>query len=869
MKHLILFIFIITTASVFGQSPFQAPLNPDFLNQKEKKGYVHPPLKIEHNKVPRLKDATILPESYDLRDVDGNSYIPAIRNQNPYGTCWTFATMASIESNWKKSGDNAFIDLSEANMAKCHGYEFDIDSGGNQYMSTAYLTRLSGPFYESEDPYANISSRVCLTPDKDRDIPAYIDNVLWLGNDRSTIKQTIMKYGAVATSMYSDFSSNYYNSTDNTFYYNGTNSTDHGVAIVGWDDNKVVTGGSQGSPSQAGAWIIRNSWGTAAQVDGYFYASYEDIHLGKECEMYYGKTPTNQIDTILDYAELGAISSFSAGNMNNTYGYAALKHHSDQDLFITHVGSAILDEGTVLDISICRQFDGTSFSDTLATLNNVTCNYAGYKKIELPCFIEAGDFYVIIKYTTLADYFPLPAELKIDDYANPTIEEGVMWISSNGSDWNAGGKHTSYNFDLAAKVYAKYIDGLQAYFTSERSQACINQEITFYNNTIGEADSFLWAVNDEVFLTENKEESFSYSFSSAGLKTVSLSAYKNGIPSTLIKTNNIDVVADLYPNILIAEPADYYSKGNPITLLGDGGDNYTWYAEGYLTGESGSTVSITPLVDELWVYMDASMGQCSGRDSILLKMVSVPYDNIEDALELTLGQTVEKISNQYASVQSKEPTPPTGGCSTQNSWCEEGGLQNTLWFKFTAPSSGRVIIDSYGFDNQLALYDAVATGTWQDILSGDDSQYALLAANDDYHDKDYSAKIEEVSNLTVGKTYWIQMDGSAGGSTGEMSITLSNPVSVLDHETELQDFTLINTLDQFTIQGKQLNGARIAVYHSTGQLVYQSTVADTPKEIDNQAFTPGFYLIFIQNKDKQHTFKTIAKHNWQLRIEER
>lgn len=867
MRHLLAIIFVFTLTQSNGQSPFQAPLNPDFLNQTEKKGYVHPPLKLEHRRI-RSKDASILPEKYDLRNIEGINYIPAIRNQSPHGTCWSFAAMASVESHWKKSGDNAFIDLSEANMAKCHGYEFDIDSGGNQYMSTAYLTRLAGPLYESSDPYSNIAARECITVDRTTDIPAYIDNVLWLGNDRETIKQTIMKYGAVATSMYSDFSSDYYNSSDYTFYYNGSSNIDHGIAIIGWDDNKIVTGGSKGTPQSPGAWIIRNSWGPTAQNNGYFYASYEDIHIGKECEMYYGKTPTNQVDTIFDYAKLGAVSSFSAGNMSNTFGYAAVKHHSDQDLFITHIGSAILDEGTDLEITLCSTFDGTSFSDTLAHLESFVCHYAGYQKVELPCYLPAGDFYLIIKYSTPNDNFPIPAEVEVDNYALPTIEEGVMWISPNGIDWNAGGKNTSYNFDLAAKIYAKHINGLQAYFTTDKNQACINQNITFINNTIGEADSFIWHIDGQEFKTSLKNQNPSYSFNTTGQKSITLEAYKDGIASTLIKTNCIDVVSEIYPNIIIAQPADYYSKGNPITLLASGGENYTWYADDYLDGVSGEKVIISPNVNELWVHLHAELGQCSNNDSVLLKMTEVPYDNIANALELTLGQTVNNISNQYATVESLEPTPPTGNCSSQDAWCEEGGLQNTLWFKFVAPASGKVIIDTYGFDNQIALYDATATGTWEDIMSGDPSKYSLLAANDDYHDSDYSAKIEEVSQLTPGKTYWIQMDGSAGGSTGTASITLTNAVSVLNNHSKTLDVDLINTMDKCIIQGHNLQNAEISVLQATGQLLHHSSISENLNNIQ-LTFAPGLYLIHIKTEEQQFTFKTVSKQNWQLRIEER
>ncbi len=866
MKNTLLLAFLITTFYSYSQSPFQAPLNPDFISQKKKTGYVYPPYKVEHQLI-KSKDARVLPTSYDLRDDDGNNYISAIRNQNPWGTCWTFAAIASIESNWKKNEENSTIDLSEANMAKCHGYIFDIDSGGNQYVSTAYLTRLAGPLYESSDPYENIEDRLCPAINKNTDIPAYADEVLWLGNDRRLIKQMIYDYGALATSMQADFSSKYYNTFDYTFYYNGTKNINHGVAIVGWDDDKVVTGGSSGSPNEKGAWIVRNSWGENAQDSGYFYASYEDKYIGKESELYYGKTPTNEIDTLFDYAELGAITNFRTENTNQNYAYAAVKYHSNKDVFLTYVGAAILEEGTTIDITLCRSFDGTLFSDTIALKKGITCYYAGYKKIEFPAIAEAGDFYLIVKYTTPSNY-PIPAETVVEDYAYPEIEENVMWVSDDGTTWEEGGKNTYYDFDLAVKIYAKYINGLQAYFTSGREEVCIDQEVTFYNNSIGEADSFIWIIEDKHFVTTNKNENITYSFSEAGTPSITIKAYKDGIPSTFTQTNAVKVVSEIYPKILITKSSDYYSKGSPITLIGCGGDTYKWNAKNYLNDINGKTITFSPNEDELWVSLEATMGNCTNTDSILIKMIQVPYDNISEALQLEFNVTKKSISNQYATIESGEPHPPLDDCNSQSMWCQEGGLQNSIWFKFTAPNSGKAMINTIGFDNQIALYDAIATGSWEDIMSGNTANYNIIAANDDYN-ADYSAKIEEVSDLTPGKTYWIQMDGSAGGTTGEIDITLSTSLTTLESLTSSADFEIINSPSLCIIKGSKVEGSNLSVYNSIGQCIYHNTIASLPLTISRASFNTGFYLIRINNETTNNTFKTIAKQPWQLTIEER
>jgi len=867
MNYINILLLILFPLSLWGQvQPHQAPLNPDFVNQSKKVGYVHPPYKITHNTI-KTKDAEILPASYDLRDVDGQSYVSDIRNQNPYGTCWTFATFASVESAWKVAGDAEFVNLSEGNMAKCHGYIFDIDSGGNEYMATGYLTRLAGPVYESADPYDGVSNMECPSIDKTTDIPAYIDNVLWLGNDRDLIKKTLMTYGVVSTSMQALFSDEYYNPNDYTFYYTGTEGVDHGVSIVGWDDNKVITGGTAGSPENNGAWIIRNSWGINANDSGYFYASYEDVHIGKNCELYYGKTSVSEIDTLFDYAKLGAITSYNGGDASSTHAYAAVKHHANTDYFITHIGAAILNEGTSIDITLCRNFDGLTFTDTIAHTDDVFCTYAGYQKIEFPAIVSEGDFYLIVRYETPNSTYPLPAEIVVENYANPEIEEGKLWVSADAVEWEAGGLNTNYEFDLAVKVIAKHIGEVQPYFSANKTLACLNQDITFENKTIGEADSFLWYFPEDTFISNNNEETINVSFDQVGKQKITLVAYKDGVAYSFTRETAIEIVSQIQPNITVVSAAEYYSKGNSITLIASGGDSYEWYAEGYLNGETGRSITFSPNADSLWVRVEATMGNCFESDSVLIRMVDVPYDNIEDALLLPLNTPVDGINNTYASVQSLEPTPPTGSCESQKSWCAEGGLQNTLWFKFVAPSNGKATITTSGFDNQIALYDATATGTWQDIMSGDASNYSILAANDDYHNIDYSAKIEEVSGLTVGKTYWVQMDGSAGGSVGSMRITLSSTGISLSESNDVS-FKVINTSHEFRIDSEEVLGASVSIINSIGQIVYSSTVTAGGINTSDQQFSKGFYIINIKNQNINKTYKIVIADPWQLSIGE-
>lgn len=92
-----------------------------------------------------VRAAGSLPETYDLRNVGGTSYVTPTRNQGRYGNCWAFAAMASLESAiLKQNVDDrvtaATLDLSEDHMDRHHGYDYTPRiSGGRYELAVSYL----------------------------------------------------------------------------------------------------------------------------------------------------------------------------------------------------------------------------------------------------------------------------------------------------------------------------------------------------------------------------------------------------------------------------------------------------------------------------------------------------------------------------------------------------------------------------------------------------------------------------------------------------------------------------------------------------------------------------------------------------------
>ena len=177
-------------------------------------------------------------------------------------------------------------------------------------MSTAYLVRWGGPVNESEDAYGDNYTPPGLTPRK------HVQEVDWIplrgsALDNDNVKNAVMQYGGAYASMGwygAPGGSSYYNASTTSYYYNGTLSTNHGVLIVGWDDNYSAANFATTPPGN-GAFIVKNSWGAAWGSSGYFYVSYYDSKFGRTKPMAVfnkAESTSNYIDRY-EYDPLGEV----------------------------------------------------------------------------------------------------------------------------------------------------------------------------------------------------------------------------------------------------------------------------------------------------------------------------------------------------------------------------------------------------------------------------------------------------------------------------------------------------------------------------------------------------------------------------------
>lgn len=82
-----------------------------------------------------------------------------------------------------------------------------------------------------------------------------------------------MTRGAVSIGMMADFDEDTWNEDTDAFYSSGVRGANRAVNIVGWDDH-FPKERFAGQPAAAGAWIVRNGWGTVFGEEGDFCSAW-------------------------------------------------------------------------------------------------------------------------------------------------------------------------------------------------------------------------------------------------------------------------------------------------------------------------------------------------------------------------------------------------------------------------------------------------------------------------------------------------------------------------------------------------------------------------------------------------------------------
>ena len=460
---LLLTIMFVPIAGATADELHAAPINPEFISYMKEKPYdsqvqggtQHLGLIPSTLYRPEVKDvqmfgsnagdrATSYNSTYDLRTYNK---VSPVKNQNPWGTCWAFATFASLESTSMPATPTP--NFSEKNLANLAGFDgIPQDAGGSIQKSMAYLARWNGPVAEATDPYPSgtWTSSSTYPPVK------HVQNVYTFPGrtsrtDNDNIKGALTRWGAVYSSLF--WYSAFENATYASYYQPASDSgtaNGHAITIVGWDDNYAATNFTH-TADGPGAWLIKNSWGTSYGENGYYHVSYYDKTFGsaiytttgtyKDTAVVFGENTSNY-DTVYSYDRLGEV---------NDYWYGTPKTGSFANVFtanstetIKAVGFYTTDLNVPYTISIYKNPITGPVGGTPAATFSGTLPYKGYNTVVIPAGqqvpVTAGNrFSVVVQVTNPTNNWYIPYEYNYPGYSsNITSQLGQGYVLGN-SEW--------------------------------------------------------------------------------------------------------------------------------------------------------------------------------------------------------------------------------------------------------------------------------------------------------------------------------------------------------------------------------------------------------------------------------------------------
>jgi len=431
-------------------------------------GFIPPAMDLSHITGQRMPDGSLVressvgqpppPDSFDWRT---QGKVTLGKNQGGCGSCYAFAAIADIESKILiDTNTTAPVNYSENNAKECSWRELN-DYGcpgqcwgscdGGNYRMLASLFSQKGVVLESDDGY--VATDVACNSSCPYNKTLLDWRIISTDSvpDTDVLKNYIMTYGPVYTTLYADSSQGFNSGYNGSYTFNYTKSpaagVNHGVLIVGW--------GSSLPPDQVtglpgDGWIVKNSWGAGWGDNGYFYMHYGAANIG----MY-----SSFLHSWQDYDNNGGIMYYDDDCGDTAWGYEPPDNSTtawglcnftpSKNTCATRVEFWTWDATTDVDIYIYDDFDGTSLSNLLISQLDYNFTEAGYHSValDLPLpLISGDDVIVVVKFTNSASEFPVTA-----DPNGPSVT-GRTYISSSGANGSWYDLGLNKNDDVAIRL---------------------------------------------------------------------------------------------------------------------------------------------------------------------------------------------------------------------------------------------------------------------------------------------------------------------------------------------------------------------------------------------------------------------------------
>lgn len=442
-----------------------------------------------------------------------------VKDQNPLGTCWIFATYGNLESYMKERTGTEY-DFSENHMKYAmtasdpsienkYGYDLTGSDGGNYWMSLAYLTRgtLTGPVYETEDPYDGGEIRKLSETKSKSQSGFYVEKAKLLGDLNYTcntndwwkksdyqaylksMKNMIYEYGAIYSGYYSKSgtSANYHefdygDGTKGIAYLSDlrevggnqllSSESNHAITVVGWDDNFKKENFYEGCrPEADGAFLVKNSWGENWGEGGYFWISYEEFFSESTTVMKVADRK-NLYDHMYEYDPLGVTDSYTLGRKKMVYMNRFSRKTSDKQK-VTAVSSYFLQKGVKVNVYVSPTRDAKD----LRKVKTTSIKNTGFHVLSLdkPVTITDSRYLVAIELSADTEGLTFPVEDRWYEYSSQVEAEGGQGYFGNSIASVKEGEYT----DLTKKKV--YLHGYDEYKSLKNANFCLKA----YTKTTG------------------------------------------------------------------------------------------------------------------------------------------------------------------------------------------------------------------------------------------------------------------------------------------------------------------------------------------------------------------------------------------------
>lgn len=278
------------------------------------------------------KNENALPRKYNLDEIITLNY----EDQNPYGLCWDFASLKSIESylQLNKLGTYNFSELAidyitsdkmygtrEIHQGGSFGIVVESSLFNNGIIETKDMPNDNYEYdYEKEeyDKFIDLAKRniyvtdYVVFPTIIKDEGKYLASGEEIDDSKiDEIKTLIKNHIMTNGSLYMVHNGDLFMGHDSFYCENDCGPSNHALSIIGWDDDypkdklvklkydydTMVVSEEKEHPKNNGAWIIANSWSTEKK---FYYVSYEDGKIYSEIA---GVKSTN-FDTSLNLSKI-------------------------------------------------------------------------------------------------------------------------------------------------------------------------------------------------------------------------------------------------------------------------------------------------------------------------------------------------------------------------------------------------------------------------------------------------------------------------------------------------------------------------------------------------------------------------------------